>query len=39
MEILGWIFLVIIVCFVLGGTAVALRSIGDVKKYLEMRRM
>ncbi|CAN5578266.1 hypothetical protein BH24ACT5_BH24ACT5_17020 [soil metagenome] len=35
----GLDLLVILVCFVLGGTAVALRSIGDVKKYLEMRRM
>lgn len=39
MEVLGWVFLVIIAAIVVTAVAVGFISIPDARRYLKMRRM
>lgn len=39
MEVLGWVFLVIIAAIAVTAVAVGLISIPDARRYLKMRRM
>ena len=39
MNVVGWIFLLLIVAVVLAGVAVAVGSIPDIRRYSRIRRM
>jgi hypothetical protein len=39
MEIVGWVALAAVAVVAVGGVAIGLRSIPDVRRYLSIRRM
>jgi hypothetical protein len=39
MEILGWVFLVVIVLIVLGGLGLVVASASDISRYRRMQKM
>lgn len=39
MDVLGWVFIAILALIVLVAVALGLRSAGDARRYLKIRRM